>query len=122
MQVRYTYGVPTVPGAKAELTYTVEPQGTLLVEAVYHGVPGAPELPCFGVKFQTFAPVARTLWTGLSGETYPDRCKGGVFGCHEEVPHIEPALVRRTAACMWAPVSSRWSSTTPAVDGGCADD
>ena len=80
-QVRYTYGVPTVPGAKAELTYTVEPQGTLLVEAVYHGVPGAPELPCFGVKFQTFAPVARTLWTGLSGETYPDRCKGGVFGC-----------------------------------------
>ncbi|MBS4905794.1 MAG: hypothetical protein KH014_11670 [Subdoligranulum variabile] len=93
VQVRYTYGVPTVPGAKAELTYTVEPQGTLLVEAVYHGVPGAPELPCFGVKFQTFAPVARTLWTGLSGETYPDRCKGGVFGCHEEVPHIEPALV-----------------------------
>ena len=85
--------MPTVPGAKAELTYTVEPQGTLLVEAVYHGVPGAPELPCFGVKFQTFAPVARTLWTGLSGETYPDRCKGGVFGCHEEVPHIEPALV-----------------------------
>ena len=48
VQVRYTYGVPTVPGAKAELTYTVEPQGTLLVEAVYHGVPGAPELPCFG--------------------------------------------------------------------------
>ena len=93
VQVRYTYGVPTVPGAKAELTYTVEPQGTLLVEAAYHGVPGAPELPCFGVKFQTFAPVARTLWTGLSGETYPDRCKGGIFGCHEEVPHIEPALV-----------------------------
>ena len=56
-------------------------------------MPGAPELPCFGVKFQAFAPVARTLWTGLSGETYPDRCKGGVFGCHEEVPHIEPALV-----------------------------
>ena len=76
-----------------ELTYTVEPQGTLLVEGVYHGVPSAPELPCFGVKFQTFAPVAHTLWTGLSGETYPDRCKGGVFGCHEEVPHIEPALV-----------------------------
>lgn len=45
VQVRYTYGVPTVPGAKAELTYTVEPQGTLLVEAVYHGVPGAPGCP-----------------------------------------------------------------------------
>ena len=56
-------------------------------------MPGAPELPCFGVKFQTFAPVARAQWTGLSGETYPDRYKGGVFGCHEEVPHIAPALV-----------------------------
>ena len=56
VQVRYTYGVPTVPGAKAELTYTVEPQGTLLVEAVYHGVPGAPELPCFGVKLPDVCP------------------------------------------------------------------
>lgn len=93
IQVRYTFGIPTVPGAEAVLTYTVEPQGTLRVEADYHGVPGAPELPCFGVKFQTFAPVTRTCWVGLSGETYPDRCKGGVFGCHEEIPHIEPTLV-----------------------------
>ena len=93
VQVRYTYGVPTVPGAQAVLTYTVQPQGTLKVEADYHGVPDAPELPCFGVKFQTFAPVAHTCWTGLSGETYPDRYKGGVFGQHEETPHVEPALV-----------------------------
>ncbi len=70
----------------------MEAQGALRVDAVYHGVPGAPELPCFGVKFETFAPV-RTRWTGLSGETYPDRYKGGVFGCHEETPHVEPALV-----------------------------
>lgn len=53
----------------------------------------APELPCFGVKFETFGPVTRTVWTGLSGETYPDRYKGGVFGCHEETPHVEPHLV-----------------------------
>ena len=85
--------MPLVPGAGVEITYTVEPQAALRVDAVYHGVPGAPELPCFGVKFQTFAPVARAQWTGLSGETYPDRYKGGVFGCHEEVHHIAPALV-----------------------------
>ncbi len=92
VQVRYTYGVPTVPGAKAELTYTVEPQGTLLVEAVYHGVPGAPEAALLRRKIQTFA-----LWPHALdrpfGRDLPDRCKGGVFGCHEEVPHIEPALV-----------------------------
>lgn len=93
VQLQYRFTMPLVPGAAAELTYTVEPQGTLRVDAAYHGAPGAPELPCFGVKFQTFAPVVRTRWTGLSGETYPDRCQGGVFGCHEEVPHIEPALV-----------------------------
>ena len=45
------------------------------------------------MRFQTFAPVAETLWTGLSGETYPDRYRGGVFGCHSETPHVEPALV-----------------------------
>ena len=26
-------------------------------------------------------------------EEYPDRYKGGVFGCHEETPHVEPHLV-----------------------------
>ena len=79
VQICYKYSVPLVPGAGVEITYTVEPQAALRVDAVYHGVPGAPELPCFGVKFQTFAPVARAQWTGLSGETYPDRYKGGVF-------------------------------------------
>ena len=93
VRVQYRFAVPLVPGAGVELTYTVEPRGGLQVDAVYHGVPGAPEMPCFGVKFQTFAPVVRTQWTGLSGETYPDRCKGGAFGCHEETPHMEPTLV-----------------------------
>ena len=93
VRVQYRFGVPGVPGAQVEMIYTVEAQGALRLDAVYHGVPGAPELPCFGIKFETAAPVVRTRWTGLSGETYPDRCKGGVFGCHEEPPHIEPALV-----------------------------
>ena len=91
--VQYRFSVPTVPGVYVDMTYAVEPVGALRVEAAYHGVPGAPEMPCFGVRLQTFAPVTRTQWIGLSGETYPDRYKGGVFGCHEEVPHIEPVLV-----------------------------
>ena len=93
VKVQFQFGIPTVPGANAEMVYTVEAQGALRVDAVYHGVAGAPELPCFGVKFETFGPVTRTVWTGLSGETYPDRYKGGVFGCHEETPHVEPHLV-----------------------------
>lgn len=91
--LRYRFALPAVPDARVEVTYTVESKGALKVEAAYHGVPGAPELPCFGVRFQTMAPVAATRWTGLSGETYPDRYKGAEFGCWEEVPHIEPHLV-----------------------------
>ena len=91
--LRYRFALPTVPDAAVEVTYTVENKGALKVDAVYHGVPGAPELPCFGVRFQTAAPVAATRWTGLSGETYPDRYKGAEFGCWEETPHIEPHLV-----------------------------
>ena len=91
--MRYTFAVPMVPDVTADVTYTVEAEGTLLVQAEYHGAPNAPELPCFGIKFQTTASVSRTQWIGLSGETYPDRCKGGVFGCWQEIPHVEPALV-----------------------------
>ena len=91
--MRYTFAVPMVPDVTADVTYTVEAEGTLLVQAEYHGAPNAPELPCFGIKFQTTASVSRTQWVGLSGETYPDRCKGGVFGCWQEIPHVEPALV-----------------------------
>ncbi|EFB75228.1 glycoside hydrolase family 2 TIM barrel-domain containing protein [Subdoligranulum variabile] len=99
--VEYRFPLVSVPGAEAVLRYTVLDQGALEVEAVYHGVEGAPELPCFGVRFQTAAPVAATRWTGLSGETYPDRYKGADFGCFEEVPHIEPHLVPQECGLHW---------------------
>lgn len=91
--LRYRFDLPAVPDAGVEVTYTVESRGALKVEAVYPGAPDVPELPCFGVRFQTADPVAATRWTGLSGETYPDRYKGAEFGCWEETPRIEPHLV-----------------------------
>ncbi len=99
--VQYRFDLVGVPGAEVLLTYTVTGRGALEVEAVYHGTEGAPELPCFGVQFQTAAPVASTRWTGLSGETYPDRYKGADFGCFEEVPHIEPHLVPQECGLHW---------------------
>lgn len=93
VSLRYHFALCAVPGAEVEVTYTVTDRGALMVDAVYHGVDAAPELPCFGLRFQTAAPVATTRWTGLSGETYPDRYKGATFGCHMETPHIEPHLV-----------------------------
>lgn len=92
VRIRYTFSFPTVPGASANLTYTVT-GSALRVDAVYHGVPGAPELPVFGVRMSTLHPAARVCWTGLSGETYPDRYKGASFGRWAETPHIPAYLV-----------------------------
>ena len=92
VRIRYTFTFPTVPGASADLTYTVT-GSALRVDAAYHGVPGAPELPVFGVRMSTLHPAARVCWTGLSGETYPDRYKGAQFGRWSEHPHIPAYLV-----------------------------
>ena len=92
VRIRYTFIFPTVPGASADLTYTVT-GSALRVDAAYHGVPGAPELPVFGVRMSTLHPAARVCWTGLSGETYPDRYKGAQFGRWSEEPHIPAYLV-----------------------------
>lgn len=93
VKIAYTFTFSAAPGAKAVLTYTVTAAGELHVHAQYYGASNLPELPCFGVRFVTPAPVQRVEWTGLSGETYPDRCKGAEFGAHSEVPHLPAYLV-----------------------------
>lgn len=91
--IRYAFVSPAVPGAETIVTYTVSADGTMLVTAEYHGAKNAPELPVFGLRFQTAIPVEKTVWTGISGETTTDRYKGGVFGTFEETPHVTPHLV-----------------------------
>ena len=92
VRITYTFRFPTVPGASADLCYTVT-GSALRVDARYHGTENAPELPLFGVRFATVQPAARVSWTGLSGETYPDRYKGAKFGAWSETPHIPAYLV-----------------------------
>ena len=92
VRIRYTFTFPTVPGASADICYTVT-GSALRVDGVYHGAAGAPELPVFGVRMATAQPAAQVCWTGLSGETYPDRYKGASFGRWSEEPHIPAYLV-----------------------------
>ena len=92
VRIRYTFTFPAVPGVSADITYTVTGRA-LRVDGVYHGAAGAPELPVFGVRMSTLHPAARVCWTGLSGETYPDRYKGAQFGRWSEQPHIPAYLV-----------------------------
>ena len=91
--IRYTFSTDVMPDLKADITYTVDQQRTITVHVHYYGAPGRPQLPLLGLRFATAKPIEKTRWAGLSGETYPDRYKGGTMGIHEEVPHIPNYLV-----------------------------
>lgn len=98
VSIRYTFTAPAMPGLKTEVTYTVDGD-RMDVNVHYFGGAGRPQLPLFGLRFATPAPVEQVEWTGLSGETYPDRKKGGIFGKHSETPHIPGYLVPQECGC-----------------------
>ena len=99
VSVRFTYTAPALPGLKTDVTYTVDDAGCITISAHYHGGPNRPGLPLFGLRFATPEPLERVEWLGLSGETYPDRKRGGVYGWHSEVPHIPAYLVPQECGC-----------------------
>lgn len=99
VSVRFTYASSAMPGLSTEVTYVVDDMGRMTVTAQYHGRSGRPELPLFGLRFAAPEPVEQVEWLGLSGETYPDRRKGGVFGWHRETPHIPSYLVPQECGC-----------------------
>ena len=99
VSICYAYISRVLPGLRTEVTYTVESSGAMKVNVHYYGGPDRPELPLLGLRFQTPEPVERVRWLGLSGETYPDRKRGGVFGWHEEAPHIPAYLVPQECGC-----------------------
>lgn len=98
VSIRYTFTAPAMPGLKTEVTYTVDGD-RMDVNVHYFGGAGRPQLPLFGLRFATPAPVELVEWMGLSGETYPDRKKGGIFGNHRETPHIPGYLVPQECGC-----------------------
>lgn len=99
VSIRYAYTSHALPGLRTEVTYAVNASGVMRVDIQYHGEPGRPELPLLGLRFSTPGPVEKVRWLGLSGETYPDRKKGGVFGWHQETPHIPAYLVPQECGC-----------------------
>lgn len=99
LSIRFYYTSPALPELKTDVTYTVNDIGIMTVDARYYGGPGRPGLPLFGLRFETPEPLEQIQWLGLSGETYPDRKKGGVFGWHREKPHIPAYLVPQECGC-----------------------
>lgn len=99
VSIRYAYTSPAIPGLCTEITYTVNGSGLLTAAVRYHGAAGRPQLPLLGLRFSTPTPVNQVSWLGLSGETYPDRKRGGIFGWHREQPHIPAYLVPQECGC-----------------------
>ncbi|MGN0342105.1 MAG: beta-galactosidase small subunit [Roseburia sp.] len=94
MEIGYFFETITVPVASVEVVYRVDVSGGITVNATYHGAKGLPELPEFGMRFITPSAAESYTYEGLSGETYPDRMKGGVPGIYEvEGLPVTPYLV-----------------------------
>ncbi len=93
VSIKFTYAAPAISSLKTDVTYTVRSDSTLQISVHYHGQKGLPGLALLGLRFSTPAPVDTVEWLGLSGETYPDRKRGGKFGWHIERPDIPGYLV-----------------------------
>ncbi len=81
ISVHYTFD--TLMGTDTKVVYTVYADGCIKVNATLNGKEELPDLPLFGMQFILNQKVTQYEYIGYSGETYPDRYKGGVFGVHE---------------------------------------
>lgn len=94
MIVKYIYETVTTPSTTVEVTYDVAENGKITVNVLYKGVQGLPQLPAFGLRFIMPTLADKYMYSGLSGETYPDRKAGGVKGVYEiEDLSLTPYLV-----------------------------
>lgn len=80
LQIAFKYQTLTTPATKVKITYNVNVAGHIIVTMHYFGKKDLPPLPVIGMRF--IMPTAATGfdYTGLSGETYPDRMAGAQEG------------------------------------------
>lgn len=79
--VTMEYLLPIVPQAKQTVSYTVTGDGKIRVEATYHGAPGLPTMPAFGMEFKLKQRYENFRYYGLGPEeNYIDRMEGARLG------------------------------------------
>lgn len=88
-KVTFTYLTATTPKAEVSVKYTASEDG-LLVEYEYKGVEGLPSMPVCAMRFALPFLLSSYDYTGLSGETYPDRLCGGEEGSYH-ITDLSPA-------------------------------
>ncbi len=92
-QVTINYTFDTHIGAITKISYTVYSNGVIKVHQFMKGNKNLPSLPLFGTEFITDFEIKEFSYVGYSGETYPDRFKGGIYGNHKALVHTTDYLV-----------------------------
>ncbi len=98
-EVSITFIFDNLTLTTTEVTYTVYGDGKIKVSTVLHGNDDLPQLPLFGMKFLLNESFKTFDYIGYSGETYPDRFKGGTFGMHQSTTDIANYLVPQENGC-----------------------
>lgn len=80
VEITYTYETLTIPATHVQVKYGVNSKGEIKVTMHYFGMQGLPELPVVGMRFIMPTKAVGFDYTGLSGETYPDRMAGAESG------------------------------------------
>lgn len=95
VKITYTYETVIQPSTYVQVSYLVKENGTICVDVHYNGKEGLPPLPVFGMRFVMPTCADKFIYEGLSGETYPDRKAGGIWGVYEieglpVTPYLRP--------------------------------
>lgn len=96
VKVTYIYHLPTIPATETAVSYLVDGVGTIRVHAKFHGKPGLPQLPVFGLRFRLpFAALVFDWYGRGPQETYGDRKQGSRLGRYASTPQesVAPYLV-----------------------------
>lgn len=92
--ITFTYQTNTVPTTEVTMTYAVSATGQIKISTHFTGNKALPDLPVFGVRFIVPTAAIGFDYTGLSGETYPDRMAGATKGTfHVDGLPVTPYLV-----------------------------
>lgn len=83
VKITYVYQTTIIPKTTVKVVYCVDNVGDILTSVKYKGQGNLPSLPVFGLKFVMPTPSSHYEYKGLSGETYPDRKKGGIKGVYD---------------------------------------
>lgn len=99
-------------GIRAEIIYTIYPDGRINVKLIYQGAKGLPELPLFGMEIPLKKEFEEFSYYGIGPmENYIDRNQGGKIGIFDNTvtnnfsPYLKPQACGNRTETRWLSLS-----------------